>query len=123
MQQRVANHDLVNATIEEWTSTRATEAVVDVLAAAGLAVAPVRTPRQAVRDGQVLGRGETVQLSHPMHGEIDGLYGPGLPIRFSAAETDIGPPPVLGHHTDAVLADLAGYPPDRVAELRARGVI
>jgi CoA:oxalate CoA-transferase len=123
VQQRVANHHLVNATIEEWTSTRATEAVVDVLAAAGLAVAPVRTPSEAVRDEQVLGRGETVRLSHPVHGEIDGLYGPGLPIRFSAAETDIGPPPVLGHHTDAVLADLAGYPPDRVAELRARGVI
>jgi crotonobetainyl-CoA:carnitine CoA-transferase CaiB-like acyl-CoA transferase len=33
------------------------------------------------------------------------------------------PPPALGEHTDAVLRELAGYPPDRIAELRRRGVI
>jgi len=83
----------------------------------------VREPRDAVRDDEVLRRGETAPLSHPLHGAVDDVYGPGLPIRFSAAETTLGVAPLLGEHNEDVYRELAGYSPAQVAGLRSRGVI
>ena len=34
-----------------------------------------------------------------------------------------GPPPLLGEHTDSVLAELLGYDAERIALLKAAGVI
>ena len=87
-------------------------------ARAGVAVAPVREPKDAVRDEQVLRRGETARLAHPLHGEVDEIYGPGLPIRFSASETSLGVPPLLGQDSETVYRDVAGYSAEQVAHLR-----
>jgi crotonobetainyl-CoA:carnitine CoA-transferase CaiB-like acyl-CoA transferase len=47
----------------------------------------------------------------------------GTPIRLSATPGGVRtPPPVLGQHTEAVLAEL-GYDPEMVARLRAAGAI
>lgn len=44
-------------------------------------------------------------------------------FKMRGADPDVaGPPPRLGEHTDAILADL-GYSPERVGALRARGAI
>jgi len=120
---RVENYRQVEATIEAWTQALPTSEAVARLAKAGVAVAPVREPKDAVRDDQVLRRGETAQLVHPSHGAVDDVYGPGLPIRFSASETTLGVPPQLGEHTETVLVDVAGYTAERVADLRSRGVL
>jgi crotonobetainyl-CoA:carnitine CoA-transferase CaiB-like acyl-CoA transferase len=123
VQARVENHRDVEAAVERWTRTLPTAEAVARLAAAGVAVAPVREPKDAVRDEQVVRRGETARLAHPLHDGVGEVYGPGLPIRFSAAETALGLPPLLGQHNDSVYGDVAGYSPERIAELRARAVI
>jgi crotonobetainyl-CoA:carnitine CoA-transferase CaiB-like acyl-CoA transferase len=47
----------------------------------------------------------------------------GTPLKLSAQPASIRrPPPVLGQHTDEILAE-AGYPAARIAELREAGVI
>jgi crotonobetainyl-CoA:carnitine CoA-transferase CaiB-like acyl-CoA transferase len=120
---RVANHRAVEAAVEGWTSARATAEVVASLEAAGVAVAPVREPKEAVKDEEVLRRGETATLAHPSHGVVEGAVGPGLPIRFSRSESTFGLPPTLGEHNDRVYTEVAGYTPETVAELRSRGVI
>jgi crotonobetainyl-CoA:carnitine CoA-transferase CaiB-like acyl-CoA transferase len=71
----------------------------------------------------VLRRGETAPLAHPLHGPVEGVFGPGLPIRFSAAETALGPPPLLGEHNESVYRELAGYSAEELADLAARGVV
>jgi crotonobetainyl-CoA:carnitine CoA-transferase CaiB-like acyl-CoA transferase len=120
---RVENYREVEAAIERWTRALPTSEVVERLTRARVAVAPVREPKDAVRDEQVLRRGETAQLAHPLHGLVEGVYGPGLPIRFSGSETSLGEPPLLGEHSEIVYRELAGYPPERIAELRSRGVL
>jgi crotonobetainyl-CoA:carnitine CoA-transferase CaiB-like acyl-CoA transferase len=48
----------------------------------------------------------------------------GNPIQFSASPVEYrDPPPRLGEHTEAVLADLLGLGPEEIAALRARGVV
>jgi crotonobetainyl-CoA:carnitine CoA-transferase CaiB-like acyl-CoA transferase len=123
VQARVENYREVEAAIERWTRTLPTGEVVSRLTAARVAVAPVREPKEAVRDPEVLRRAETARLVHPLHGAVDEVVGPGLPIRFSAAETEIGVPPLLGQDNDAVYGEVAGYPPERIADLQARGVV
>src|SRR5262245_21861806 len=67
-----------------------------VLSREGVPVVEVRSPAAAVRDPQVIARGETVRLEHPGAPNAD-VYGPGLlsfrmrqrvTIRFHRASTN-----------------------------------
>jgi crotonobetainyl-CoA:carnitine CoA-transferase CaiB-like acyl-CoA transferase len=35
----------------------------------------------------------------------------------------VAPPPALGEHTDEVLGERLGYPPERLRSLRERGIV
>jgi formyl-CoA transferase/CoA:oxalate CoA-transferase len=61
-----------------------------------------------------------VEIEHPALGV---LRQAGIPIEFSATPGSIRTaPPLLGQHTDEVLAEL-GYAGDEVARLRADGIV
>jgi alpha-methylacyl-CoA racemase len=80
-------------------------------------VTPVLDLDEATRHEQAAARGG--------YQPIPGLAvpQPAVSPRFSRSATPIPPPPPkVGAHTDAVLAEL-GYAPDRVASLRAAGVV
>lgn len=109
--------------IESWSGALSTDAVVSALQAARIAVAPVRGPKDAVRDPRVLARGETAPLRHPRFGEVDGVYGPGIPINFSDLDVTLGTPPQLGEHDELVYHEVAGYSAEQIQSLRDRGVI
>lgn len=123
LQARIANYRELAATIEGWTASLPTADVVERLEALQVPMAPVREPAEAVVDPDVLARRETAALAHPRHGVVDGLYGPGLPIRFSDADVALGAVPFLGQDDERVYRELAGYTPERIAALRERGVI
>jgi CoA:oxalate CoA-transferase len=106
---RVHHDTELTAEIEAWSGARSVEEVVEVLAARGVPVAPVRTPQDAVADPRVTARGETLAVEHPTQGAIDGLRTAGVPIRL--AEGRIGfdrLAPALGEHTEEVLAEIRG---------------
>jgi crotonobetainyl-CoA:carnitine CoA-transferase CaiB-like acyl-CoA transferase len=61
-----------------------------------------------------------IDIEHPRAGRIKSL---GSPVKLS--KSPLGTPrpaPLLGEHTDEVLAGF-GVEPERVAELRERGVV
>ena len=63
-------------------------------------------------------------LAHPTLGPVDDLIGSGVPIRFSGASVGYErPAPGLGEHNDFVYGGLLGYDADRLANLRAAGVV
>ena len=114
----------MTAEIERWGAGRSVAEVVATLVAAGVPAAPVRTPGEAVVDGRVAERGETAPVVHPQLGEIPGLRTAGLPLRFTqSAPPVLAPAPRLGEHTEQVLARIAGYSVERIAALRADGVV
>ncbi len=68
-----------------------------------------------------LGRtmGILVDMEHPVIGEYPRL----TPLAaMSRSEGVTGGAPLLGQHTDAVLAEI-GHTPEQIADLRTRGIV
>ena len=114
---RLQNIDVLDAEIEEWTRTLGRWDVVRALQEEGVPCAPVLTVREVAEDPHLRSRGMIRDVEHPVKGTVPV---PGNPIHLAdsdAGELTIAPP--LGRHTDEVLGGVCGYPPERVAELRA----
>jgi CoA:oxalate CoA-transferase len=122
--QRVVNVKELDRIIEGFTLSRTTLEAVGILEAAGVPAAEVRNTEHAVRDPRVVARGETVKLTHPTYGDVDDIYGMGMPLKFSDATVGFDqPPPAVGEHNEAIYQGLLGYSAERMAELRRDGVI
>jgi CoA:oxalate CoA-transferase len=121
---RLSHSDDVDAVVGEWTSTLPKAEIAARLNAAGVAAAEVREPKEAIRDPRVVARGETRKLHHPLYGDVDDVYGPGVPIGFSHASAELDPnTPWLGEHNDEIYRTLLGYSDERLDALKAEGGI
>jgi crotonobetainyl-CoA:carnitine CoA-transferase CaiB-like acyl-CoA transferase len=102
-------------------STRATADWLARLHAAGVPAAPINRVDEVLADPQVRLREMVVELNHPRLGALPTL---GTPIKASGAPPfQPAAPPTLGEDTDRLLADLLGYPAERIATLRRAGAI
>jgi crotonobetainyl-CoA:carnitine CoA-transferase CaiB-like acyl-CoA transferase len=129
---RVRHYRELDALIGQWTSSVTAAQAIAKLNSAGIPAAEVRDPKLAVRDPRVVARKETVPMVHPKYGPMfdpkygttDEIYAMGLPIRFSEATAGFDqPPPGLGEHNERVYGEILGYDANRIAELRAQGII
>jgi crotonobetainyl-CoA:carnitine CoA-transferase CaiB-like acyl-CoA transferase len=117
---RVRHRDTLIPLITRALAGRGCTEWTDLLGRAGVPAGPVNTVPAALAHPQVAAREMVVEVEHPAAGAIRML---GTPLKLSAQPASIRrPPPVLGQHTDEILAE-AGYPPGRIAELRDAGVI
>jgi crotonobetainyl-CoA:carnitine CoA-transferase CaiB-like acyl-CoA transferase len=122
---RVANAEVLEATINDWSSQLPTATVVRLLEQRGVPVAPVLHPEDALVDPRVVARNETMAVGHPYYGSSIDLRTAGVPILFSGAKTgfDDALPVHIGEHNQAVFHDLLGYDDARLAELKQAGAI
>ncbi len=121
---RVKNVAEVDEIVEQFTRARTVAQAVAAFEKAGVPVAEVRGPTEAVRDPRVVARRETVPLVHPTFGAVDDVYGMGIPIKFSASWSGFDqPPPQPAEHNKTVYEDLLGYSAEHVDRLHRNGVI
>jgi crotonobetainyl-CoA:carnitine CoA-transferase CaiB-like acyl-CoA transferase len=117
---RVQHRDTLIPRITQALAARGCADWTGRLNAAGVPAGPVNTVPAALEQPQVAAREMVVEVEHPVAGVLRML---GTPLKLSAQPASIRrPPPVLGQHTDEILAE-AGYPAARIAELREAGVI
>lgn len=118
---RVQHRRQLGALIEPVMLEKTQQEWIDALRGAGLPCGPIRTVGQACDDPQVLARDMVVGLEHPKAGPIRVT---GLPLKLSETPGEIhSPPPLLGQHTEAVLADWLKIGASEVEELRQERVV
>ncbi len=114
--------DNILQSMSAWCAARTSAEALAALDAAGLPAGPIYSPQQALDDPQVA----AMNFLHAI-ADFPGLRRPvpisGLPVDLSVTPgTAPGRPPLLGEHTDAVLAEL-GYTTAEVAALKESAVI
>ena len=117
---RVQHRDELAASIEAVTATAARDAWIERLDEAGIPCGAILDYEDALTTPQAIAREMTVDVDHPTLGRLRTL---GTPIKMSA--TPLNPRrrgPMLGEHTDEVLA-AAGYSGNEIEQLRYAGVV
>ncbi|OIQ90253.1 formyl-coenzyme A transferase [mine drainage metagenome] len=109
----------VFATIEQWTMTKTKFEAMEILNAYDIPCGPILSMKEIAEDESLRKTGTIVEVDHPKRGKYLSV---GNPIKLSDSPTEVKRSPLLGEHTDEVMAEL-GYTPAQIAELRAAGVI
>ncbi|MFG1934726.1 CoA transferase [Mycobacterium sp. NPDC048908] len=110
------------ADVDSWLSSQESDAVVDMLAGAGIPAAAVISPSLVVENPQLNHRGFFEQLDHPSTGQT--LYPtPPFALLDDATKWLHRPPPTLGQHNSEVLTELCGLTASELARLASEGVI
>jgi crotonobetainyl-CoA:carnitine CoA-transferase CaiB-like acyl-CoA transferase len=118
---RVERRDEVMAKLTERISTLTRADLIARLDAADVPVGPVNDVAEILADPHVRARRLVGSFDYPEVGEFKALA---LPYKFLGwDDPEIGRPPTLGEHTEAVLTGLLGYPPDEIARLREKRAI
>ena len=119
--RRVEHREVIVPLIGEELERRSCDEWMDLLVDAAVPCGPVNDMQSLFADPQVRHRGMVAEIPHPTIGT---LRLTGVPVRHSETPGTIRrPPPLLGEHTDDVLADVLGYSPEKIASLRGRGTI
>jgi formyl-CoA transferase len=117
---RMANREALTAELESVLKERDTDDWVELLLDTGVPVGPLRDYRQVCEDPHTLAREMIIKMNHSAEGEIRGL---GVPVKFSDTPSQIRrAAPLLGEHTDEILASL-GYSETEIAALRGTGAV
>lgn len=118
---RVANRALLIPLIRQATVFKTTAEWVEVLEQAGVPCGPINDLAQVFADPQVLARELAISLPHALAGSVPQVASP---LRLSETPVEYRrAPPLLGEHTEEVLARLLGMSTAQVAQLRAAGVV
>jgi crotonobetainyl-CoA:carnitine CoA-transferase CaiB-like acyl-CoA transferase len=116
MKHREPLYAAMNGALTQFTTAE----VMTKLDALGVPAGPISTIDEVFAQPQTLHLGLKQELPHPT---IPNLAVPGFPYRMRGTPCEARhAPPLLGQHTDAVLAEL-GYSAEEVAALRQQGAV
>ena len=118
---RVEKRDEVMAKLTGLVSRMTRAQLIEKLDAADVPVGPVNDVAEILADPHVRARRLVGSFDYPEVGEFRALA---LPYKFLGFdEPQVGAPPTLGQHTEAVLSATLGYSAERIAELREKRAI
>jgi formyl-CoA transferase len=118
-QARLLHLRPIFARIEQWTMTMDKFEAMDILNRRDIPCGPILSMKELANEPSLRATGTVVEVDHPKRGKYLSV---GNPIKMSDSPTDVTRSPLLGEHTDEVLAQL-GFSPDDVAQLRAQGAV
>ncbi len=118
---RVQNFELVDELIESWTLHHTKDDVAELMLAAKVPCAPVRTLSEVMADKNMHARGSLQWIDHP---ELGRVVLPHSPLVFEGVERrEITPSQPLGSSNEDVFGTWLGHKPEELAKWRSQGVI
>ncbi|MGC4367071.1 CaiB/BaiF CoA transferase family protein [Hydrogenophaga sp. R2] len=121
-QNRVRHREVLVPLLESIMKTRRKHDWLSALEAAKVPCGPINNLAEVFADPHVLHRGMVHEWQHPLSATPVALVASPLKLSATPVRTDL-PPPLLGQHTEAVLADWLGMSAQDVAALREKGAI
>ncbi|MFM0416387.1 formyl-CoA transferase [Paraburkholderia aromaticivorans] len=107
------------AEIERWTMTKTKFEAMQILNKYDIPCGPILSMKEIAEEPSLRKTGTIVEVDHPTRGKYLTV---GNPIKLSDSPTEVTRSPLLGEHTDEVMAEL-GYSPEQVSALRTAGAI
>ena len=107
------------ARIEEWTMTKTKFEAMDILNKYDIPCGPILSMKEIAEEPALRATGTVVEVDHPTRGKYLSV---GNPIKMSDSPTEVKRSPLLGEHTDEVLAEL-GYNAQQIAALHEAKVV
>ncbi len=107
------------ARVEQWTMTKDKFEAMDILNKYDIPCGPVLSMKELLEEPSLRASGTIVEVDHPVRGKYLTV---GNPIKMSDSPTHVTRSPLLGEHTEEVLAQL-GYDQVQIQALRDERVI
>ena len=120
-QDRVRNREVLVPLLEASMKRRSKADWLAALETAKVPCGAINNLAEVFADPQVRQRGMVDRWDHPLEPELRLVASP-INLSATPVRTDL-PPPLLGQHTEQVLAELLRRTPAEVADLRDRKVI
>jgi len=106
--------------IEKWTMTKTKFEVMDICNPLDIPVGPILSMKEIAEEPSLRETGTIVEVDHPERGKYLTV---GCPIKLSDSEVEVTRSPLLGEHTDEILADVLGYSADEIADIKESGAV
>jgi crotonobetainyl-CoA:carnitine CoA-transferase CaiB-like acyl-CoA transferase len=119
--ERVAHVDALTEALAAIVRTRSIDQWVAAMEAVDVPCGPVNTIDRVFADPHVKARGMQLEFEHARYGRVPSIASP---MRFSASPVEYRHgPPMLGEHTQSVLARVLGLGAEELGRLNSAGVI
>ncbi len=120
---RFAARERILQIFQPWFAARDYTQVVQALDAAGATWGPYQTIAQMVHNDPDCSIANPL-FDHVQQPGIGEVLVPSYPAQFTALDSEPArPAPLLGQHTDAILADTLGLSAGEIADLHDRGIV
>ena len=104
--------------IEAWTMTKSKFEAMDMLNKYDIPCGPILSMKELAEDQSLRATGTVVEVDHPTRGKYLSV---GNPIKLSDSPADVQRSPLLGEHTEEILASVLGYSAAEIEDLKNAG--
>ncbi len=105
--------------IEAWTMTKTKFEVMEICNPLDIPVGPILSMKEIAEEQSLRDTGTVVEVDHPERGPYLTV---GNPIKLSDCPADVKRSPLLGEHTDEILAEI-GLNPDEIEAAKTGGAV
>jgi formyl-CoA transferase len=108
------------ARIEQFTMTMTKFEAMDLFNKHDIPCGPILSMKEIAEEQSLRATGTVVEVDHPTRGKYLTV---GNPIKLSDSPADVRRSPLLGEHTEEILAKVLGYKASEINNIKASGAI